>query len=167
MSKRIKDGLTNSQRSYRKHRGRLLEAHRLRMRSWRARNPERSRQHTRNSYRRNIYARRAAKARYYLEVVKPNHRTIAGRAKVRHQSIRRRARLQCVPRTLTVAEWQRIKAAYNHRCAYCVLPLPLEMDHVVPLTKGGAHSKENVVPACKSCNSSKGNRASRPLTIKF
>jgi len=31
------------------------------------------------------------------------------------------------------------------------------MDHVIPLSKGGKHLPSNVVPACASCNSSKGN----------
>ena len=34
----------------------------------------------------------------------------------------------------------------------------LTQDHVIPLSKGGQHIKENIVPACPSCNSKKGNR---------
>lgn len=43
-------------------------------------------------------------------------------------------------------------------CTYCgVTGVKMEGDHVVPLSKGGlaAHNPENVVPACKSCNSDK------------
>ncbi len=32
------------------------------------------------------------------------------------------------------------------------------MDHVVPLSKGGANAAHNSVPACTSCNTSKGNK---------
>jgi 5-methylcytosine-specific restriction endonuclease McrA len=32
------------------------------------------------------------------------------------------------------------------------------LDHIVPLSKGGLHSYENVQTLCSSCNSQKGNR---------
>lgn len=41
-------------------------------------------------------------------------------------------------------------------CAYCGLSGG-EIDHVVPLTKGGTHSIGNLAPCCRSCNSSKNN----------
>ena len=31
-------------------------------------------------------------------------------------------------------------------------------DHVVPMSRGGYDLVENIVPCCRSCNSSKGNR---------
>lgn len=44
-------------------------------------------------------------------------------------------------------------------CAYCGRSdVPMTVDHVVPLSKGGQHEWENVVAACKTCNSKKGNR---------
>ncbi len=33
-----------------------------------------------------------------------------------------------------------------------------DRDHVVPLSKGGEHSEDNLVPACAPCNLSKGNK---------
>lgn len=52
-----------------------------------------------------------------------------------------------------------ILAKHNHRCTYCqTSEMPLEMDHVISLSKGGPHCATNIVPACKPCNSSKGNR---------
>lgn len=41
-------------------------------------------------------------------------------------------------------------------CIYCGSDGPLLMDHVVPLGRGGDNSLANVVPACDSCNASKG-----------
>lgn len=73
---------------------------------------------------------------------------------------RRRARLAgAAVVTLTADEWAMIQAAYDHRCAYCgVRPDVLTQDHIRPLSKGGTHEASNVVPACQSCNSSKGDR---------
>lgn len=46
-------------------------------------------------------------------------------------------------------------------CLYCHAP-GAQLDHVVPLAKGGAHAIWNLVPACINCNM--GKRASNPLT---
>ena len=32
------------------------------------------------------------------------------------------------------------------------------MEHVVPVASGGATSVDNIIPACQSCNSSKGKK---------
>lgn len=50
----------------------------------------------------------------------------------------------------------------NHSCAYCgkVFTTPKEatVDHIFPRIKGGTNEMENIVFACKTCNSSKGDR---------
>lgn len=72
----------------------------------------------------------------------------------------RRARLLGAKATLTGDEWKALVRRYDHQCAYCLQEFGhLEQDHVVPLSKGGTHTIENVVPACFSCNRSKGSRA--------
>lgn len=65
---------------------------------------------------------------------------------------------------LSVEQWKTILEKYNFRCAYCGIlgkdtkQKYLTQDHVISLNKGGLHSPENIVPACVSCNSSKGDR---------
>lgn len=49
------------------------------------------------------------------------------------------------------------------RCFYCnadghALRVHLSVDHVTPLNQGGENSIWNIVPACKHCNSCKGDR---------
>lgn len=47
------------------------------------------------------------------------------------------------------------------RCAYCgkeLNPFIFSVDHLIPLSKGGPDETENMMPACKSCNSSKGTK---------
>lgn len=57
---------------------------------------------------------------------------------------------------VTDADMDAIWARFHYACAYCEnADVPLTIDHVVPVTKGGAHSKDNLVPACLSCNSRK------------
>ena len=43
------------------------------------------------------------------------------------------------------------------RCAYCARRADT-IDHVVPRSRGGAHSWENCVAACRTCNSRKADR---------
>lgn len=43
------------------------------------------------------------------------------------------------------------------RCQYCGQPAE-NLDHVVPRSRGGAHTWDNVVAACRRCNSRKENR---------
>jgi 5-methylcytosine-specific restriction endonuclease McrA len=42
-------------------------------------------------------------------------------------------------------------------CQYCGAPAE-NLDHVVPKSRGGMHTWENVVAACRRCNSRKENR---------
>ncbi|HVM09247.1 MAG TPA: HNH endonuclease [Acidimicrobiales bacterium] len=45
----------------------------------------------------------------------------------------------------------------NHRCQYCGAAAE-NIDHVVPRSRGGTHSWENVVAACRPCNARKEDR---------
>lgn len=42
-------------------------------------------------------------------------------------------------------------------CAYCGQPA-IGWDHIVPRSRGGSNTPENLAPACRKCNSSKSNR---------
>jgi 5-methylcytosine-specific restriction endonuclease McrA len=61
---------------------------------------------------------------------------------------------------ITTDQWSRLKESYSNLCIYCLRrPTVLTMDHVHPLVRGGHHVIENIVPACKSCNSAKNKRS--------
>ena len=45
-------------------------------------------------------------------------------------------------------------------CQYCGMKAE-NLDHVVPRSRGGAHTWENVVAACRRCNLRKGDRTPR------
>lgn len=69
---------------------------------------------------------------------------------------RRRARKAAG--TLTLDEWRTILDEFDHRCAYCQGQGAMEIEHMVPLSRGGRHDKDNIVPACRSCNRRKYDR---------
>jgi len=46
----------------------------------------------------------------------------------------------------------------HYSCQYCGSSKRLTLDHVIPRSKGGKHTWDNVVIACESCNSRKGDR---------
>ena len=52
-----------------------------------------------------------------------------------------------------VSEWW--KSLTDPKCSYCGDPA-VEIDHVIPTSKGGTHELSNLVPACLRCNRSKG-----------
>lgn len=56
------------------------------------------------------------------------------------------------------SDWARLVHRYGSRCAYCGSDGPLTIDHVVPISRGGQHAIGNLLPACGSCNYSKGSR---------
>jgi 5-methylcytosine-specific restriction endonuclease McrA len=54
-------------------------------------------------------------------------------------------------------EWSALRAAWGG-CAYCgVTGVPMQRDCVLALSRGGRYTLGNVVPACRSCNTSKCN----------
>lgn len=69
-----------------------------------------------------------------------------------------RARRMGAPSDLTENQWLSILLACCGHCRYCGEPGAQTQDHVIPLSKGGHHTAPNVAPACRSCNSRKGNR---------
>ena len=56
----------------------------------------------------------------------------------------------------TADQWREMKQLFHGRCAYCGKKARLTQDHILPLSKGGNHTANNIVPACQSCNSKKG-----------
>jgi 5-methylcytosine-specific restriction endonuclease McrA len=112
------------------------------MRRWRNRHPA---DHSQDS--RAYYARhRERLARYFAEFQR-THPELR-----RHLSARRRARKLEAAGSFTVGEWLALLELWDGRCAYCGERAPLEIDHRVPLARGGTNSIDNILPACGPCN---------------
>ena len=76
----------------------------------------------------------------------------------RARAARRRARrVAAADNDLTLDEWEALLEAWAS-CAYCGTEAgPFQKDCVLPISRGGRYTFENVVPACRSCNASKSN----------
>ena len=73
-------------------------------------------------------------------------------------SVIRLRRFVKVPYARRVALNRRaVFARDEHECQYCGT-VAENIDHVVPRSRGGAHTWENVVASCRRCNLRKGNR---------
>ena len=54
----------------------------------------------------------------------------------------------------------------HHTCQYCgARDQPLSVDHVLPRSRGGTDTWENVTTACLSCNVRKGNRTPKEAAM--
>jgi 5-methylcytosine-specific restriction endonuclease McrA len=87
-----------------------------------------------------------------------------------------------VPRVIRLLEFDRMPgrslrlnrhtvfARDEHRCQYCGRRFPtgqLSLDHVVPKSRGGGTTWENVVCACLGCNVRKGGRTPQEAHMKL
>lgn len=60
---------------------------------------------------------------------------------------------------ITSEEWLDLCQRYENKCLSCKKEgIKLTVDHVVPISKGGSNTIDNVQPLCRSCNSKKGTK---------
>ena len=122
-------------RAYAKYRLKNSAKRAAQVQSWRARNPERKRENGR---------------RWAVE----------NKARVNELLRKRRLLLASIRASgISETDWLSVVEEFNGCCAYCLKPANT-MDHLHPISRGGGEERGNVVPACKSCNSSK-----RDLTL--
>jgi 5-methylcytosine-specific restriction endonuclease McrA len=102
------------------------------------------------------------KKRYDRDPEKARERALAWHRsnpeRSRHNARAHKYRVKGALGSHTSIEWAARLAEFNHGCAYCPNPA-VSKDHLVAISQGGSNSIENIVPACRSCNSSKGAKA--------
>lgn len=59
---------------------------------------------------------------------------------------------------LDLEAWKKKLSILGHMCQHCGTTERIEMDHIIPLSKGGTNHIDNLQPLCRSCNSKKGDR---------
>lgn len=143
-----------------------LEQHRKNGQRWRTNNPEKARESDRKSAI-GCQERNPNKKREYDRNWRTNNPQ-----RLRVLAQRRKARQRELPATLTHEQWKRCLEWWNNTCAYCGAQQDfwhvLEQEHYVAVTAGGGYTAENIIPACKSCNTSKHNAlAQQWLTSRF
>jgi 5-methylcytosine-specific restriction endonuclease McrA len=58
-----------------------------------------------------------------------------------------------------------VLARDNHRCQYCGSRMHLTIDHVIPRSRGGTTTWDNIVTSCAPCNARKGDRLPREANM--
>lgn len=60
-----------------------------------------------------------------------------------------------------------IQRHYDFQCVYCGSFNNLTVDHVLPVSRGGKNTWENLVCACYSCNIKKGDRTPEEANLRL
>lgn len=101
------------------------------------------------------------------EVIKENRRIIKRRYKKSKKGKlantiaihRRKAHLKSVEaKNYTPTQILERFSKFDNKCVYCGSTSRISIDHFKPISKRGADKIENIVPACRFCNSSKNNK---------
>ena len=121
---------------------------------WRDRNNERLNERNRENY--------ALNKDHKKEVADAWRQRNPEKEKARYTraNVKKRQRIDAMSvHDLTAEQWHEILVTYKFRCIYCGQKSKnLEQDHLTPLSKGGNHTAQNIVPACRSCNAKKNDK---------
>lgn len=74
-------------------------------------------------------------------------------------SQKRRLHTQELESSFTIEQWEKCKNYFNNICCYCGEEKKLTQEHFIPISKKGPYTKNNIIPACINCNSSKQNKS--------
>lgn len=98
------------------------------------------------------------RARYLSEAARWNKDSGTARRQISRRYKTRRAGWEATG-SFSEAEWVSLCERYGHRCLACDrMDRPLTHDHVIPLSRGGGNTIDNIQPLCGPCNSSKGTK---------
>lgn len=130
---------------------------------YRRNNKEHYRDYNYSYYRKNKEKINKRYAEYYQENKEIYKKNQAAYAKEKPEIFRRyrqerKHRLEMLMYDFTPEQWQHCLMHFNHSCAYCGHTDALEQEHVIPVSKGGHYTADNIIPACRSCNASKNNK---------
>ena len=64
--------------------------------------------------------------------------------------------IEVTPRLAKKRFKEDIYKSWDYKCGYCE-NVATSLDHVVPRFKSGSSNRNNLIPACRRCNSNKGS----------
>ena len=110
-------------------------------------------------YQNNYYIRNIILMRENQKLRNKKYR-LANKEKVRILTHIRLSRLKNLSHTLTSEQWEETKLFFSNNsecyCVYCGgKPEKITQDHIIPVIQNGGYDQDNIVPCCRSCNSSK------------
>lgn len=124
-----------------------------------ARSKRRSREYL-NSYRKEWRKRPHVKAkeRAYLKKFRERHRLLLAERCSRWRALNRN-------NAIGTTDYAEIIRLANGICGICMQPLslPIEIDHIIPLARGGSHDMENLQATHRSCNRRKSSKLPEEL----
>ena len=85
-----------------------------------------------------------------------NHREIS-RIISKNQHAKRNSSLKNAGK-FTHEEWISKLSSFNNRCACCSSLNNITVDHIIPITKNGKNTIDNIQPLCMNCNTIKHSR---------
>lgn len=98
---------------------------------------------------------RRSRQKCYMD---PEKRTrilsICREARHRRRALLAKANVEPITSEQKLSRW----AEFDNCCAYCRATGRMDVEHWIPISKGGAHALANILPACPRCNRSKWNR---------
>lgn len=149
------------------------DLYRKQKRDWARNNPEK----TKASRKKDMEKHKDRYEKYWKEWYSTNSHIVVANAKkwalenpekAKRSAIakegRRRAAIKAGESAVTASVITAIIAKQKFKCAWCgtCIKKSFHMDHVIPLSKGGAHSPSNLVGSCPTCNIRKS--AKDPIT---
>ena len=93
----------------------------------------------------------------------------AARVAMRVPSVIRLLEYRRIPHQTRALSRKNILLRDRNTCQYCMLALAsgeLTLDHVIPRSRGGSSTWENLVACCHPCNRTKGNHLPHEVSMK-
>ena len=125
------------------------------IRNWTSNNPERVRQIRKKWRKLNPDAEKETYRKWCLE---NRCKRLASQARRKSSKYSNSTPIQIQEAKNFIVESRKIPI---HACPYCskvFITAAMQFDHIHPISKGGTHSRENLIISCASCNSSKKAR---------
>lgn len=172
-----KEKMSEYHKQYREKNKKIIaEYSKVRNKRYRQENNEKLREYDKRrrqenkEYFKNHYENKKAHYKLYRERTKEHKQQYDKEyyAKNKHKYLiykqKRRSLKKQLPSTLTAMQWSKIKSHFNHQCAYCgmkeedhteIYDELLHQEHFIALSKGGEYTHNNIITACRGCNSNK------------